>query len=152
MLHVALSAAGRRWALSASAVVEVVPLVTFTPLPHAPEYVLGLFTYRGTVIPAVDLSVLAGGAPAPRLLSTRIVVVDAPDAEGRACRTGLVAEHVTDVLGGAALASGTPVSLAGAPWVAGVLAEGDGLVTCLDPRGLVPPDVRALLAPAVGAA
>ena len=48
-----------RYALEASRVVEVVPLLALKELPQAPKGVAGLFNYRGALVPAVDLSELA---------------------------------------------------------------------------------------------
>jgi chemotaxis-related protein WspB len=150
VLFLVFRAAGARWALDASTVVEVVPLVRLAPLPHAPPYVRGLFRWRGLVLPAVDLSVLAGGEPAREMMSTRILVARMPDA-GAGRFAGLVAEGVT----GTALrpegpASASGLSLPDAPWIAGVLPDGDEMVPCISPGRIVPPEVLEMVGEMAG--
>lgn len=145
-MYVAVTASGRRYAFPAAAVVEVVPLVRFTPLPGAPPYVRGLFTYRGRVLPAVDLSVLTGGPGAPSLLSTRILVVEADDEDGGRRPVGVIAEGVTDTVAGSeGTLAQTGLSLPGAPWIEGVLATPHGLVACVRPSALVPREVTRMI-------
>ena len=48
--------AGETYAIESRAVVEVLPLVPARPLPLAPDYVRGVFTYRGGLVPLVDLA------------------------------------------------------------------------------------------------
>lgn len=145
MLFVVFRAAGGRWALDASTVVEVVPLVRLVPLPHAPAYVRGLFRWRGLVLPAVDLSVLAGGDASRELMSTRILVARI-SGEGAGRFAGLVAEGVT----GTALrpegpASASGLSLPEAPWITGVLPDGAEMVPCISPSRIVPPEVLEMV-------
>ena len=45
----------RRYALHLRAVQRVIPAVEITPLPKAPEIVLGIINLRGRIIPALDM-------------------------------------------------------------------------------------------------
>lgn len=98
MLLLMLRVADDQYAIRAGRVVEVVPQIPLRDLPHTPEFLVGLFDYRGRVVPVVDLGLLMGRrACAPRL-STRIVVVDAalqPSTDRHLL--GLVAEQVSDI-------------------------------------------------------
>src|SRR6266446_2284768 len=92
-----------RYALDASRVVEVAPLLALKRLPHAPKGVAGIFNYRGRPVPAVDLCELAVGQPARERMSTRIIIVrsaPASDASEGASDSllGLIAEHATEML------------------------------------------------------
>src|SRR5512137_1614377 len=87
-----------RYALEASHVVEVVPLLALKQIPHAPRAVAGLFNYRGRPVPAVDLCELALRQPAARRFSTRIMIVNYPDASGGSHLLGLIVEHATGTL------------------------------------------------------
>lgn len=49
------SVAGQRYALHVSVVQQVLPMVTVSPLPKAPEVALGVFNLRGEVVPVLDL-------------------------------------------------------------------------------------------------
>src|SRR2546425_5637953 len=87
-----------RYALAASRVVEVVPLVALKQLPQAPKGVAGIFNYRGRPVPALDLSALTLDHPASERLSTRIIIVNYPDAGGTDHLLGLIAENATEML------------------------------------------------------
>ena len=67
-----------RYALKASKIVEVLPMLEMKRLPHAPKGVAGVFMYHGVPVPAVDLSEVTLGAPAPRLLQSGIKIQGAP--------------------------------------------------------------------------
>ena len=87
-----------RYALEASRVVEVVPLLELKPLAQAPKGVAGIFDYRGRPVLAVDLSALLLGRPASELLGTRIIIVNHPDDSGANRFLGLIAERATSML------------------------------------------------------
>src|SRR3954468_8454666 len=86
-----------RYALDAREVAEVLPLVTIKHIPQAPAAVVGIFNYRGTPVPVVDVSQLALGRPAERRLSTRIVLVHHED-DGERRLLGLIVERVTQTV------------------------------------------------------
>src|SRR5438445_13799796 len=65
-----------RYALGASRVVEVAPLLALKRLPQAPKGVAGIFNYRGRPVPAGDLCEMAIRQPASERLSTRIIIVN----------------------------------------------------------------------------
>ena len=50
-----------RYAIDASRVVSVLPLVKAKAIPHAPAAVSGAFDYHGEPVPLIDLSRLALG-------------------------------------------------------------------------------------------
>ncbi|HOX57348.1 MAG TPA: chemotaxis protein CheW [Candidatus Paceibacterota bacterium] len=87
-----------RYALEASRVVEVVPLLEMKQLPEAPRGVVGIFNYRGRPVPAVDLSALTLGQPARERFSTRIIIVNYPDGGGTNRLLGLIAEQATETM------------------------------------------------------
>jgi len=64
-----------RYAADCRRVVEVVPTVTLKKLHNAPEYIPGLFNYRGHLVPVIDLCQMIQGMAARAYLSTRIVLV-----------------------------------------------------------------------------
>ena len=70
-----------RYALEASRVVEVVPLLELKRLPKAPPGVAGIFNYRGRPVPAIDLSEMTLGQPASERHSAKgLLVVRCADA------------------------------------------------------------------------
>ena len=43
------------YAIESRRVVEVVPFVAARPIPRTPDFIRGIFTHRGRLIPLVDL-------------------------------------------------------------------------------------------------
>ena len=125
MLLLTFRAAENLYAVNVAYVVEVVPRVDLRRMPHSPDFIAGLFDYRGTVVPVIDLGIRLGSEGCRDRLSTRIILVNSrrtdhdlqdgvSDAvtqdhhqERRSVRTtgqdprpwllGLIAEQVSDV-------------------------------------------------------
>jgi len=135
-----------RYALEASRVVEVVPLVGFRRLPQAPKAVAGMFNYRGRAVPAVDLCELTLGQPASERLSTRIIIINYPDGEGRDHLLGLIAEHATATLRTEPGNFGdTGLQIAKAPYLGPVLMDSSGPIQWVQEQRLLSAPVRDLL-------
>lgn len=152
--------AGQGYAIPSKRVIEVLPLVPARPVPRTPDYILGLFTYRGNLLPLVDLSsLIAGSRPAARL-STRVIVVEfsrrgsqASGSEGLV-RLGLVAENVVSIR---SVEGGkqplTAMELADAPYLGSIVAlEGRsgvdaGTAQLIELDRLLPDDLLHGLAP-----
>jgi chemotaxis-related protein WspB len=98
MLFLLFQVGEDRYALEATRIVEVVPLLELKPLSQAPQGVAGIFDYRGCPVPVLDLSALILGRPADELLSTRIIIVNHPDEFGTNHLLGLMAERATGTL------------------------------------------------------
>ncbi|NCA11477.1 chemotaxis protein, partial [bacterium] len=73
--------AGQPYAIPSRTVREVLPRVPGRPIPLLPPFVPGVFTYRGQLVPVVDLACRFGAPatdPAVRRLSTRLILVEFP--------------------------------------------------------------------------
>jgi chemotaxis-related protein WspB len=135
-----------RFALDASHVVEVVPLVNLKKIPQAPKSVAGLFNYRGRPVPAVDLCELTLGKPAEECLGTRIIVVRYPDAAGNPRLLGLIAEKATDILKKDSAAFADPhVRINSAPYLGPVMMDGQDSVQWIHEQRLLSDNVRDIL-------
>ena len=135
-----------RYALEASRVVEVVPLLELKRLPQAPPGVAGIFDYRGRPVPAIDLAEMTAGRPSSERLSTRIIVVSYHDAVGTGHLLGLVAEHATETLRREArdfVESG--LKIGAAPYLGPVLMDSQGAIQWVNEQRLLPEPVRQLL-------
>ena len=135
-----------RYALEASRVVEVVPLLELKQLPQAPKGVAGIFNYRGRPVPAVDLCALTLGQPASERFSTRIIIVNYPDDRGTNHLLGLIAEHATEMLRKDVndfVDSG--VKLSEAPYLGPILMENKSPVQWIYEQRLLPEPVRNVL-------
>ncbi|HEY4177783.1 MAG TPA: chemotaxis protein CheW [Kofleriaceae bacterium] len=96
MLSLALSVGEDRFALGCADVVEVIPRVELRSIPHAPAFVPGLFTYRGAIVPVIDLCQLIRQSACPSKLSSRIIIVKPRGGTNRLI--GLLAERVIDTI------------------------------------------------------
>jgi chemotaxis-related protein WspB len=156
MLLVLFQLGHDRYALPASQVVEVIPLVALRKLPQSPRGVAGVFVFRGQPVPAVDLGELLAGQAARERLSTRIIVVeDASFPEGPggkpwrfAGRLGLIAERATATMKcdpGQFKELG--VNLTATPGLGPVITDARGVIQLLQPQKLsrLVADTQALL-------
>ncbi|HTL17106.1 MAG TPA: chemotaxis protein CheW [Patescibacteria group bacterium] len=146
MLFLIFQLRNDRYAIEASRVVEVLPLLELKRLPQAPKGVAGIFNLRGRPIPAIDLSELAFSRAACERLTTRIIVINHTDSRGKTQPLGLIAEHVTQTLRrepGDFLESG--VRLSEAPYLGPVFMDGAAPIQWLYADKLLSEPIRELL-------
>lgn len=133
-----------RYGLRLAAIVRVLPLLELKQLPLVPDYVAGLMDLHGDPVPVIDLSRLAGLAPAALQFDTRIVVVDYHAANGTSHALGLMASRVRGIVeidDGKLADSG----VATAPFLGQVASDADGMLQLIELEQLLSPEVRALL-------
>jgi chemotaxis-related protein WspB len=135
-----------RYALEASEVAEVLPLVELKRLPQAPPGVAGIFNFRGQSVPVIDLSDLTLGRPAKFQLSTRIVLVNYAPATGPARLLGLMVEQATETLKrDRADFKEAGVAVEAAPYLGPVTQDERGLIQWIEVRKLLPTALQELL-------
>ena len=138
--------ADNAYAVDARRIVEVVPRVELRSIPHAPDYFVGLFHYRGSIAPVVDMGLLMGAAACRDSLSTRIILVDAPGRDGTRMLLGLLAEHVDDLKRVADDGQIFPaMQLEGAPYLGPILRAEDILVQLIAVERILPESMRGAL-------
>jgi len=146
MLFLLFQLGQERYALEATRVVEVVPLVDVKQLVQAPPGLAGIFGYRGHPVPAVDLCSLALGRPASRHFSTRIIIVNYTDGTGTNHLLGLIAEKATAMLKKDAREFEDPgVSIGPSRRLGPMLMDHDGPVQWVNEHDLVPQDAGDLM-------
>lgn len=146
MLFLVFELGNDRYALDVREIATVLPLVGVKQVPKAPAAMNGLFKYRGTPVPVIDLSQLTLGRPSARRLSTRLVLVHYPDRKGKTHLLGLIAERATETARHDAsefVPSG--ITNAGAPYLGPVVSDARGLLQWIDVRTLLPPSFRDML-------
>jgi len=149
MLLLTFRVADDLYAVAASQVVEVVPRVGLRRIPHAPNYLAGLFNFRGKAVPVVDLGILLGMTECAEMLHTRVILAS---ESGRAHGPllGLVAEHVSDVLFVEADQIVLPMgNLKQAPYLGDVVRTPKGLVQIINAWKVLPREIQdSLFGPA----
>jgi chemotaxis-related protein WspB len=134
------------YALSSSYVVEVIPRVYLRKVQHVPEYVAGLFSYRGIIVPVVDLCHLIQDAPSRSHLSTRIIIVKHPRHDGAFHYLGLMAERVTETL--SILESdirNSSIQVEEAPYLSGNIVDQGRIIQCVQLEQLFSDERHAYL-------
>ena len=146
MIYLLFSIGHDRYALESSQVVEVVPRVELWPMPKTPDYVAGLFRYRGKLVPVLDLSQLMQGQPCPERLSTRILLVNWSDANGASRIIGLIVERVTDTLAEEDTSFATTgIHSDAAPYLGDTTTDGQGMIHRLRVDALLPASMGTAL-------
>ncbi len=149
MQLLSFTVAGEPYAIESRRVVEVLPLVPARPIPRMPDYVLGVFTYRGALVPLVDLGRRLADSPPADRLSTRVIVVDFAPPEGRPGRLGLVAEPVISIVPSERAETSLPsLGLEAAPFLGRILRIGGRTVQVVEVDRLLPADLATGLFPA----
>jgi chemotaxis signal transduction protein len=146
------------YAIESRRIVEVLPLVPGRAVPHVPDYIRGVITYRGSLVPLIDLGLRLAGRSPPERLSTRVIVVefDIPGRDGRPrsadpVRVGLVAENVVAIRSVEEAAATLPIGhLREAPYLGSVLRLDGRTVQLLDVARLLPPELADGLFPDAG--
>ena len=145
--------ADESYAIESRRVVEVLPLVPARPIPQTPGYVRGMFTYRGSLVPLVDLGRRLDDVALEERLSTRVIVVDyLPPGAAKSARLGLVAENVISIVSAERAETSLPaLELESAPFLGRMLRIGGRTVQVVDVDRLLPADLAAGLFPAPAA-
>jgi chemotaxis-related protein WspB len=132
-----------RYMLDVRQIAEVLPLIGIMHIPQAPPAVAGIFNYRGTLVPAIDLSQVILGRPARRRLHSRIVLVQYADDTGATHLLGLIAEKVTETVQREPADFTAPGVTA--PHLGPVATDRHGLAQRIEVNQLLPASVRQLL-------
>ena len=132
MLILLFYAGSDLYAIESSYVVEVIPRVSLRKVHHVPEYVSGLFNYRGAILPVIDLCHLIQGTPSRSHLSTRIMIVKHPRENESLQYLGLMAERVTETLS----ISDTDIrdsslQVEEAPYLSGTIVDEKRIIQCV---------------------
>jgi len=137
-----------RYALDASQIVEVTPLVDLKKIPAAPSWVAGIFSYRDTAVPVIDMTQLALGRPAQRHIATRIVLVRYPETGAASNVLGVMVEKATETLR-RERSDFAEYGLDNAEtrYLGPVHDDGQGLIQLIRIADLLPIDVQNLLFP-----
>jgi chemotaxis-related protein WspB len=149
MLMVLFHLGDSRYALPVTDVIEVTPRVELESIAHTPDYVAGLFNYRGQHVPVIDLCCALHHQPCPDSFTSRIILVEFPLQGGETRILGLLAARVTETLDidpDSFVATG--LNMAQAPCLGRAAHTRHGLVQQVKISDLLPASVQANLFPA----
>ena len=137
-----------RYALPVSEVVEVLPMVRIKKILQAPPGVAGLFEYRGTPVPVIDVSEMAVGRPAQARLSTRIILVNYQGVGGQKQLVGLLAERATQTFKREPKDFRNPgIAVEAASYLGAITSDAQGMIQRIELVRLLSDKVRDLLFP-----
>jgi chemotaxis-related protein WspB len=146
MLFLNFHVGEERYAMEVNRVIEITPVARLRRLPLAEAYIAGIFNYRGTPVPVIDLRQLFEARACNRHMSTRIMVVRYSGHGGEPNTLGLIAERVTETV------SLRPedfchagVTIERAPFLLGIANDQRGLVQRIDCDRLLPDAVARQL-------
>ena len=133
---------GEAFAISVSAVHEILDPIPATRVPNASAFAPGLINVRGAIAPLIDVRQRLRMPPATSSAEARVIVLELP-VGGAPPRLAILADGVEEVIE-ADLAALEAVPELGARWpeqfVKGVAHREDGLVILLDTETLFRPD------------
>lgn len=146
MLLLVFQLGADRYALDVGPIVEVLPLVSFRPIPQAPRGVLGVINYHGGPVPLVDLADLALGKPSRLRMSTRIILVNYVEPGGETHLLGLLAEQSTETIRRTeAEFVDSGVAVDSAPYLGPLTSDARGIIQRVEVNRLLPATVRDVL-------
>src|SRR6202451_3566946 len=126
--------AGReRFCLSVLEVEEVVEWPIVTRIPLAPQFLMGVFNLRGTIVPLMDIAFTEGRRPG--MLPKHVVVAALTGEGGQVLRVGIAADEVIGTFSATAeaLLDQAPADV---PHCRGLLRHEDRLALVVDLRRL----------------
>lgn len=146
MLYLLFQLGPDRYALPAGQVEEVLPCLNLKLLPLAQPGVAGAFNYRGRPVPVIDLQQMAFARAAEPWLSTRLILVRYPIADGVTRLLGLIAERVTQTIRLEETAfEPVGVAMPAARYLGPVARDAQGLIQRVEVSELLTSELRAVL-------
>lgn len=138
MLLLSFRMGDERYALDASEVVEITPLVQLRKILHAPGEIAGIFNYRGNPIPVLDLAYLIQQRPCQVFLSTRIILIKHIDKNKASYIIGIMAEQVSETTKRDESEFTNPgVMVENAPYLTAVANDSKGMIQFIDLSKLI---------------
>jgi chemotaxis-related protein WspB len=133
-------------ALDVRRIHEVVPLVRLQRVECAPTWLVGVFIYRGRVVPVIDLHRVIGAGECLPNLSTRLILVP-HKIGGQERLVGLLAARVADLRDiQPPTQVPTPGTTLDQPDLGPILVHGSEIIHLLEPDRLLPESYERQLA------
>lgn len=137
MLYAQFSLNGFRYVLSTKDIIEILPYVKLTPIPHTENYIAGMFNYRGKATPVIDICSLMIKRPSAAFLSSRIIMVKVVGKNNTIRNIGLLFEKATEILKlDEDLFSDSGVENLEMPFLGPVITDADGVIISVKPQAI----------------
>ena len=127
MLFLLCQTRAGRFVIPGQRILEVLPMISVSPLAGMPPGMAGVMRCRGASVPVLDLTQLTTGAPAPCRMTTRVLLAGVNKASGAEQLMGVVVERATrmisippDQFSDAAAEAGSLSFLGAVAWDGGV--------------------------------
>ena len=132
---ISVSIGGQLYAIDIMQVREIRGWNASTPLPHAPDHVLGMINLRGVILPVVDLGARLGLGKATPGPSSVVMVAQVGDRQ-----FGLLVDAVCDIVQVTEGLMQAPPDVGAnvRDFVAGVMSLDQGIVSLLSLDNLLP--------------
>jgi chemotaxis-related protein WspB len=117
MLLVTFQVNNQHYAINAKSVKEIIPMLKTRELPGSPDFVRGVFNYHGSPAPVIDVTRMLSGHPTAELLSSRIILVNYPEADESGHILGLLTEHTSGAVRDNETFTDSGINSADAPWM-----------------------------------
>lgn len=141
MLFLKLRIGEESYVLATRHIIEVLPLVSLRGVPVSTRGIAGLLNYRGRPVPVIDLSELTIGRPAPRFISTRLILV-----QYGSHRLGLIAEGATEAIQCEASEFADPgIASEASPYLGQIVQYADRLIQEIEVDKLLSAEVGSVL-------
>ena len=141
MLFLLFYLSDEMYAIKCENVKEVAPMVNLKESPHMPPFFAGLFNYRNSIVPVIDLCKLIQGTYCRKRLSTRIVIVEYTRENKTPFIMGFMAERVVETIRRPSESFiGNHIQNNDSPYLGGIIMDQDKMINYIDldalPKGL----------------
>jgi chemotaxis-related protein WspB len=146
MLFILFQIGRERYALSATSIIQVLPLMSLKKIPCAPTAVAGVLNYHGAPVPVIDLNEMTLAKAAARRSSTRIILVNYLFELAYPQPLGLIVQHATSMMRCSIQDFvETGVRSDAAPYLGRVTHDSAGLIQWIEIERLLTPELRNVL-------
>lgn len=146
MLYLIFELDKQIYAIDSKEIIEIIPNLNFTSVPNAPEFIKGIFNYRGTAVPVIDLLKMNGGGFIPNKLTTKILIVNYSPAKTIEKTIGLLTENI---IGAEHIAEddikNTGMEIEQAKYVGDVVNRKDMMIQIINVNKLLSKDVQKII-------
>jgi len=133
------------YALNTDDVIEVIPVVSLRKIPGSVNFFSGIFDYRGTIVPVIDITQLTLGKPATIRLNTRIILTNFTHKDGQKSILGLIAEDMTDTIDVNETAiQSTGIVSPNIPYLGPIIQMEDHFIQCIELSKLLSEELQKI--------